>query len=594
MNKIIDDSNLNMPPSEGTENKSVLEGVVLEGDQFKYKTQDQQSQQPTEEQPPFQDESSDVISHVDGSTQITLSFDQLMQLLSKTEPPARPDFLREHTPAQPPEVQPKHTEPMGEAGTRVIYQSDDFETGEQKRTFVSYDDDNFLNDEQVSADTINNIRRNHAQAAYTPVGTRDGRFAVSEIEFDSSSLPELKGRRINPPAISSARGNIPVMTTAGPTRVRRMGSVEIEEAEYTEIGSAADEEEKSEKKPKKKTGGEIVRRVILIIALIAIIASGAYLIREYVLHKENQKYEEEISNMIIDVPTTEETTTKKNKKKDKKKDNKKETTTTSQAEKTIEEQWDEVRRQYPNVSFPLGLQLKYAKLYASNRYFVGYLEAPGTRLSLPIVQTGERDEENTYLKKNFYGANTKYGCPFVSSFNSISAGYLDYNTVIFGHHMNDNTIFGALDVYKTLNGFKNAPIINFNTLYNDYQWKVIAAIITNDNPKDDNGYKFEYSFTSLSNDTYKQTYLNELAKRSLYDTGVDVTVNDRLLTLSTCSHEFDDARFVVVARMVRAGESSEVDVSKAFENNSPRFPQAYYDAKKRDNPYIGDNNWYGE
>ena len=66
---------------------------------------------------------------------------------------------------------------------------------------------------------------------------------------------------------------------------------------------------------------------------------------------------------------------------------------------------------------------------------------------------------------------------------------------------------------------------------------------------------------------------------------------DRLLTLSTCYSEFEDARLVVIARLVRPGESTEVDTSKAVENPNPRYPQAYYDENKLTNPYKGAYQW---
>ena len=158
--------------------------------------------------------------------------------------------------------------------------------------------------------------------------------------------------------------------------------------------------------------------------------------------------------------------------------------------------------------------------------------------------------------------------------------------------MNDGTVFGILDRYKSIEGFKKAPVITFNTLYNDYEWKVIAAFVTNAYEKDDNGYILQYYFTSLSTTERFSAFLNELAQRSLYDTGVDVLPTDKILTLWTCSHEFTDARFVVVARLVRPGESAEVDVENAVVNSSPRYPQAYYDKQKKDNPYKNAQKWY--
>lgn len=357
------------------------------------------------------------------------------------------------------------------------------------------------------------------------------------------------------------------------------GSFDCEDVEAEEPAEIPQKKAKGKKSPdKKKKTSDIVRKAVLGVSLAAIVISSAVLVREYKLHSDNEKLESNIANLIIEEPTTEKPK-KNDKDKNKDKDKDKET--------PVQLQWDQIKRDYPNVIFPPKLQLKYAKLFAENQDFVGYLSADGVNLSLPVVQTADNEK---YLSKNFYGKSTKYGCPFVSCDNNI--GMLDMNTVIYGHHMNDGTIFGALDKYKTIDGFKSAPVISFNTLYRDYQWKVIAAFVTNAEEKDDNGYVFRYYFTSLSTEERFAAYLNELARRSLYDTGVDVLPTDKLLTLSTCSHEFTDARFVVVARLVRQGESAEVDVSRAALNGSPRFPQAYYDKKKINNPYKGDkSNW---
>ena len=55
----------------------------------------------------------------------------------------------------------------------------------------------------------------------------------------------------------------------------------------------------------------------------------------------------------------------------------------------------------------------------------------------------------------------------------------------------------------------------------------------------------------------------------------DVTKNDKILTLSTCIYDFNNARLVVAARMVRNGESESVDTSSAIYNPDPVYPQAY-------------------
>ncbi len=345
------------------------------------------------------------------------------------------------------------------------------------------------------------------------------------------------------------------------------------------------ESKKNTKTEKKSSSFDIIRKIVLGISLAAIVISSAVLINEYRLSKENDRLEQEVSDLILDVDTTEpdENEEPTDKDENEEPDITQEPTT---APLTPEQQWAQIKAEYPNVVFPDFIQLKYAKLYATNRDFVGYLEADGVGLSLPVVQG---DDDNEYMEKNFYGKKTKYGCPFVTHLNDVIN--FDQNTIIFGHHMNNGTVFGALDKYKSIEGFKKAPVITFNTLYSDYSWKVVAAFVTNAYKEQDNGYVFRYYFTTLSTQERFSAYLNEISQRSIYDTGVDVLPTDKLLTLSTCSHEFEEARFVVVARLVRPGESTDVDVSRATVNENPRYPQAYYDKKKIDNPYINAGRW---
>ena len=168
---------------------------------------------------------------------------------------------------------------------------------------------------------------------------------------------------------------------------------------------------------------------------------------------------------------------------------------------------------------------------------------------------------------------------------------LDRNTVIYGHNMKDGSLFATLEQYLTLEGYKQAPVISFNTLYQDFNFKIISTMITNIKPEDDNGYVFPYYWTNLNSTLNYTAYLNQISQRSLYDTGVNVLPTDRLLTLSTCYDEFEDARLVVIARLVRPGESAEVNTSRAVENESPRFPQAYYDEHGMTNPYANAYKW---
>lgn len=427
-------------------------------------------------------------------------------------------------PAQAPQEKPQPAAPDTGYGTKILYQSKDF------------DKEDPIEDRPVPKKTLSSFLE--ADDTFMGDGVSDPRFQVNEVDEDD-------GFYANPRAAFASEKILP-----------QTQEEEIDESDTEPVHSDR----------------HIGRTVVLVISLLAILVSGAILLREYKLHLDNKHFEEDVSDLILqtneaigqNAPGDVE----------------------NALHLTEEQQWAQIKGEFPNTVFPRGLQLKYARLYATNNEFAGYLEAPGINMSLPVVQT---TDDEAYLNKNFYGKSTKYGCPFVSYLNRLEP--LDYNTVIFGHHMNDHTIFGALDNYKTLAGYKKSPTIAFNTLYRDYTWKVFAVFITNAVAQDDNGYVFNYYFTALPTDEQKAAYLNELKQRSLYDTGVDVQPGDPLLTLSTCSHEFDDARLVVVARLVRNGENAAVDTGKAALNSNPRYPQVYYDKKKLNNPYANAQRW---
>ncbi len=470
---------------------------------------------------------------------------------------ARPDIVNDliTTPKEQPAEEKKENPKVysrTDPGKKILFQSDDFEETSTEDDFSESSDDDEPNGEFAP---IMKADKTQEKNSFVKAAKKsDISFAQTDIDIDTDEEE----------AEFFSREKSVTRKRTYDTSVPFGSSISVDDFEDDEFVP-----------PKKRTGkGEIIRLAVICVAVLAIAISSVVLLREYLLSKENDEYEAAVSDLIVDVPETTQS------------DNGKEEENENIA-LSIEQQWNEIKAQYPNVIFPPKIQLKYAKLYAANSDFVGYLSAEGIGLSLPVVQA---EDDEIYLNKNFYGQTTKYGCPFVSYLNNIST--LDQNTVIFGHHMNNKTIFGVLDAYKTVEGYKKAPVITFNTLYNDYKWKIVSAFITNSDLKDDDNYVFQYYFTNLRSQDNFAGFLDEISKRSLYDTGVDVNTSDKLLTLSTCSHEFDDARFVVVARLVRPGESENVNTDNVAANSSPKYPQAYYSKLKKENPYKDEEKWY--
>ncbi|MBR5825654.1 MAG: sortase [Clostridia bacterium] len=487
---------------------------------------------------------------------------------------------------QPTAPQTAAPQPTNETGTRVIYQSPDFDNGEAAPKATP----------QIKPQPIFTGTTHDAAVQPRPVNpVPSGSFEVDDMEMSMFELNAMshkyqsKSKAYTKPSQSSSF-EVEDCEEEISFPEEKPAPVKEKKEEANVKSAKSKSKGKSKGKSKKKKRNEAIRRTVLAVSIVAIIVSGGFLVNEYRLSQMNSDLNDETNDLIIDVDDIysdyqdaiilDETEG----------DDTAHELTEEEKQAAIAKKWEEIKKKYPNVEFPEGLKLEYANLYGENQDFVGFLKADGIGMSLPIVQTTNDDY---YLKKDFHRRNTKYGTPFVTHLNTISEEKygLDTNTVIFGHHMNDGSVFGILDEYKTIEGFKAAPVITFNTLYNDYQWKVIAAFVTNAEASDDNGYVFKYYFTDLSTEERFSAYLNSLSERSLYNTGVDVLPTDKILTLSTCSHEFDNARFVVVARMVRNGEVPEVDVSRATVNSNPRYPQAYYDKKKQDNPYKDAYRW---
>ncbi|MBO5396634.1 MAG: sortase [Clostridia bacterium] len=250
----------------------------------------------------------------------------------------------------------------------------------------------------------------------------------------------------------------------------------------------------------------------------------------------------------------------------------------------IKKLWENIREQYPDVDFPEGMMLKFADLYAVNQDAAGALRIPEMDFFSPLLLN--RSSPNYYLWKNLYGQYSRYGNPYIDYRCSIEKGNLSKNTIIYGHNTHDKLGFNKLTEYMKLEGYKKAPVITMETLYEKTQWKIFAVMLTNSTTAADRGHLFTYLITDFSSSSQFMGLIDGIKERSMIKTGIDVKSDDKILTLYTCYQDiFDGGRLVVFARLLREGESAQVDVSKASFNHNARYPQAYYDQLGLTNPY---------
>lgn len=248
---------------------------------------------------------------------------------------------------------------------------------------------------------------------------------------------------------------------------------------------------------------------------------------------------------------------------------------------------------YGNAEYPNAILSDLKPMYSRNDDLAGWLTIPGTAIDYPIVQS----KNNTYYLngKNAFNENARYGTPFLDY--RCNTFDLSKNTIVYGHHMNNNMHFGSLDLFADVKNYKEHPIIKYETLTKSYTFKIYAAFYATTEASVDGGYVFEYYNPNMSTSNFSG-YIDMLKQYALYTTEAGLKADDKIITLSTCTHVYDslksggvDARLVVVGRLLRNGESESVNTDNVLVNSDYRRPQIWYDKNGKSNPYASSRKW---
>ena len=163
---------------------------------------------------------------------------------------------------------------------------------------------------------------------------------------------------------------------------------------------------------------------------------------------------------------------------------------------------------------------------------VGWLYCADTPINYPVVQS----EDNAYyLHRLPDGTDNQGGTLFVDFRNA--ADFSDWNTIIYGHNMKNGSMFGALPEYLEPDFYREHPRMYLLTDTCDYQMELIGGYVT---PADSDTHTFP------ANETERDALAKRAAESSSFDSDVVVEQNDRLVTLSTCVYDYENARYVLV------------------------------------------------
>ena len=171
-------------------------------------------------------------------------------------------------------------------------------------------------------------------------------------------------------------------------------------------------------------------------------------------------------------------------------------------------------------------KINLAALREENPDVVGWIRIPDTRIDYPLMQ-GEDKEPNSV------------GSVFLEHENS--ADLSDYNTIVYGHNMNNGAMFADLELFSLEKYWKEHPYVYIITDAGVYRYEIFVVCQAEIE-------SLTYGLNPQRDDT-KEKFLNLSQEKAWFDTGIKPAITDRILTLSTCSGANYDYRYVVQARL---------------------------------------------
>lgn len=179
-----------------------------------------------------------------------------------------------------------------------------------------------------------------------------------------------------------------------------------------------------------------------------------------------------------------------------------------------------------------GITVDFASLTAKYPDVVGYIYGPDTKIQYPIAY--DPTSNDYYLNRDLDGVPNVNGSIFIEHLNE--PDFSDQNTILYGHHMKSGLMFAGLVKYKDPSYYNSHPYFYIYTPSQNYRLDLYAGFVC--------AHDDEVFATSLT-----QSQLQNMAAKSTFRSNIS-TPTGKVVTLCTCSYEFDNARYVMVGELV--------------------------------------------
>ncbi|MBO5122525.1 MAG: class B sortase [Oscillospiraceae bacterium] len=179
-----------------------------------------------------------------------------------------------------------------------------------------------------------------------------------------------------------------------------------------------------------------------------------------------------------------------------------------------------------------GVKVDFASLTAKYPDVVGYIYGPDTKIQYPIAYDSTTNDY--YLNRDLDGNLNVNGSIFIEHLNE--PDFSDHNTILYGHHMKSGLMFAGLVKYKDPSYYNSHPYFYIYTPRQNYRLDLYAGFVC--------AHDDEVFATALT-----QSQLQSMAAKSTFNSVIG-TPTGNVVTLCTCSYEFNDARYVMVGELV--------------------------------------------
>ncbi len=186
---------------------------------------------------------------------------------------------------------------------------------------------------------------------------------------------------------------------------------------------------------------------------------------------------------------------------------------------------------------PSPLNVDFNALQSINSDICAWLYSKDTPINYPVMYSSD----NIYYLDHLYnGSHNSGGSLFVDY--RCSRYFTDVNTLIFGHNNKSGSMFGTLKGYKSQSYYNQHPYMWLYTPGHAYRLDIIVGLITTSNSD---------PYTLFNSTDELHDFLRTAKANSTFDSGFYPDTIDKIVTLSTCSYEYTNARFVVIGHPVQ-------------------------------------------